>query len=315
MYLIACNGNEHADEILSKPPYDKLTDSIKKFKGDAALYSRRGELLYQNNQFPYAESDYKKAWTLQPNEEHAIDVAKVLIKKNQDSAITFIEKALIKIPESIVLQVSLAKGYQKRNQPEKALAICNQVISKHPNQLDALILKSEILQSLNKNDEALATLEKAYSYAPFDAEIAYDLAFEYAESQNSKALVLADSLIRMDSLKIHPEPYLLKGIYYYTKKNYDAALQQFNTAIKKDYNYLDAHMYKGEMFYDQKRYSDALKTFQLVINITPTYADAYFWMGKTLQAMGNKQEAKLNYQRAYGLDKSLTGAKEAADKL
>jgi hypothetical protein len=31
--------------------------------------------------------------------------------------------------------------------------------------------------------------------------------------------------------------------------------------------------------------------------------------------MGNKDEAKLAYQRAYGLDKSLTEAKEAADKL
>jgi hypothetical protein len=31
--------------------------------------------------------------------------------------------------------------------------------------------------------------------------------------------------------------------------------------------------------------------------------------------MGQKEEAKLNYQRAYGLDNSFTEAKEAADKI
>jgi hypothetical protein len=31
--------------------------------------------------------------------------------------------------------------------------------------------------------------------------------------------------------------------------------------------------------------------------------------------LGNKEDAKLNYQRAYGLDKTLTEAKEATDRL
>jgi hypothetical protein len=31
--------------------------------------------------------------------------------------------------------------------------------------------------------------------------------------------------------------------------------------------------------------------------------------------MGHKAEAKVNYERAYGLDKSMTEAKEAANKL
>jgi hypothetical protein len=38
-------------------------------------------------------------------------------------------------------------------------------------------------------------------------------------------------------------------------------------------------------------------------------------MGKAQQALGNNSEAKLNYLRAYGLDKTLSEAKEAAEKL
>jgi hypothetical protein len=38
-------------------------------------------------------------------------------------------------------------------------------------------------------------------------------------------------------------------------------------------------------------------------------------MGKCQEALGQKDEAKLNYQRAYELDKTFTDAKEAADNL
>jgi hypothetical protein len=38
-------------------------------------------------------------------------------------------------------------------------------------------------------------------------------------------------------------------------------------------------------------------------------------MVKIKQSLGNKDEARLNYQRAYGLDKTLTEAKDSADRL
>ncbi len=65
----------------------------------------------------------------------------------------------------------------------------------------------------------------------------------------------------------------------------------------------------------KKKYTEALKTFQLANTISATFPDAYFWMGRCQEAIGQKEEAKLNYQRAYGLDNSFTEAKEAADRL
>jgi TolA-binding protein len=53
----------------------------------------------------------------------------------------------------------------------------------------------------------------------------------------------------------------------------------------------------------------------LAAKVSPTYAEAYYWMGKTKEAMGKNTEAKSDYQRAYGLDKTLTEAKQAADRL
>jgi tetratricopeptide (TPR) repeat protein len=177
------------------------------------------------------------------------------------------------------------------------------------------MLKSELLKQQNKNNESLAIIEKAYLYAPGDVDLVHQLAFEYAEAKNSRVLSLADSLIKADVEKRHAEPYYFKGLYFENTRNYKEAIKYFDLAIQHDFNFLDAYMDKGQTYYDQKKYADALKTFQLTTTVFPSQSLPYFWLAKTHQALGNKTEARLNYQRAYGLDKTFAEAKDSADHL
>lgn len=313
--VLSCNDNDTTDVFLQQPPFKLLTDSIKQQPGNAALYYKRGVLLYENNQLAYAEEDTRKAWNLDHQETYALGVAQVLAKKNTDSAIAFLQQAVQTLPNSIALKVSLATQLHQKGATNQALAICRQIIQQYPNQIDALLLQAQILKEQHKEEEALATLEKAYTYAPFDVELSYNLAFEYAQRKNPKAINLADSLLKMDSAGIHAEPYYFKGLYYESTGNIPLALQYLDQAIQHDYYFLDAYMEKGHILYNQKKYEQALKTFQLARTVSPTFADAYYWMGKCQEAMGDKTNAKLNYQRAYGLDKTLDEAKQAADRL
>lgn len=313
--FIACTNNDTNDAFLQQPPFKPLTDSIQQQPDNASLYYKRGVLLYENNQLNYAEQDTRKAWDLEHNETYALGVAQVLAKKNTDSAIAFLQQSVQTLPNSIALKISLAKQLHEKGANDQALATCRQIIQQFPNQIDALLLQAQILKSQNKNEDALATLEKAYTYAPFDVELSYNLAFEYAQRKNAKAIALADSLLKMDSSGTHGEPYYFKGLYYENTGNMSLALQYLNEAIQHDYYFLDAYMEKGQILYNQKKYEAALKTFQLASTVSPTFADAYYWTGKSQEAMGDKTNAKLNYQRAYGLDKTLTEAKQAADKL
>jgi tetratricopeptide (TPR) repeat protein len=141
------------------------------------------------------------------------------------------------------------------------------------------------------------------------------LALRLAETKNSLVISLCDSLIKADSLNLHADPYYYKGIYYSAINDKAKALSLFDEAIRHDYNFLDAYIEKGSLLYDEKKFVEALKTFQLANTISNTFPDAYFWTGKCQEAMGQKDEARLNYQRAYELDKTFTTAKEAMDKL
>lgn len=314
--FVACsNKASQQDATLSQPPYNKLTDSIDRAPKDAGLYYRRGSLLYSNGEMHLAENDLRNAWRLDAQEEYALRLTSVLKQKNADTAIAFLQEALKKVPGSIGLHILLAKGYESKNQMDKASTICDDLIKQYPGQLDALMLKSELLKQQNKNSEALAILERAHSYAPGDVDLVHQLAFEYAETKNPKVLLLADSLIKVDVEKRHAEPYYFKGLYYENTGNWREAVKYFDGAIQHDFNFLDAYMDKGQTYYDQKKYSEALKTFQLTTTVFPSESLPYFWLGKTQQAMGNKNEARLNYQRAYGLDKTFTEAKDSAGRL
>jgi tetratricopeptide (TPR) repeat protein len=315
LVFIGCRSHEtDGDAVLSQPPFNALSDSIAKAPGNAGLYYRRGVLLYQNNQVSYAEEDIRKAWQLAPEEEYALSLATLLKKKSADSAIVFLQEALKKLPGSIALQIGLARGYQSRGETAKAAAIADEILNQHPGQLDALTLKSEILSEQNNKSGALAYLEKAYAIMPSDPSLAYDLAYEYAEAKNARALTITDSIIRAATPEFE-KAYYIKGVYLANIGKGAEAIKNFDEAIRINYNFLDAYRDKGQLLLEQKKYGQALKTFELALKIAPASAEFYYLVGKAQQALGNTQEAKLNYERAYGLDKSMTEAKEAAEKL
>ena len=317
-FIQSCNNKEETSgfsEILSQPPYVSITDSLKKNSSDAGMYYRRGILLKKNNYTDPALADFQKAWSLSPQEEYGVAVSNILLQKHPDSAIRFLNQALQKIPSSLFFKLNLAQGYINQNKPAEALKLINDILVTEPTLINALMMKSELLEKTNNKAEALSTLERAWQLAPFDVELSYDLAFKYAEDKNPKALVLADSLLRMDTSGRHAEPYYIKGVYFSNTGNKEKALLFFNEATRHDYYFLDAYLEKGRILYDQKKFAEALKVFQLAATITPTFADAYYWLGKCQEQLNQKEEARLNYRRAYGLDKTLTEAKEAAERL
>jgi tetratricopeptide (TPR) repeat protein len=317
-FVTSCNDNKDTSpysEILSQSPFSSLTDSIKKEPQNDELYFRRAILLNKNNFPEPALADFQKAWSLKKEEKYAFGVGTILSDRKPDSAVRFLDQALKEIPNSLLLHLSLARSYDAQNKTDDALKICDEILQQNPEQVDVLKMKAELLDKKGNKNESIAILEKAYNLAPFDIKLNDDLALKYAENKNPKVIGLCDSLIKKDSLKLHAEFYYYKGIYYSNINDKATALAMFDEAMQHDYYFLDAYIEKGAIFFEQKKYNEALKVFQLVHTISATFADAYYWIAKCQQALGQKEEALLNYQRAYGLDKTFTQAKDSAERI
>ena len=74
-------------------------------------------------------------------------------------------------------------------------------------------------------------------------------------------------------------------------------------------------MEKGFLYHAQHNFTEAIKVFETAITVNNTYADAYYWKAKTYEAMGDKDQALLNYERSLGLDKGLKEAAAAIKRL
>lgn len=221
----------------------------------------------------------------------------------------------VKTMDSLTAQINLAKSYQEKKDYTRALAITDAMLQKFPGQLDAIGIRAEIFKEQGKEQEALALLEKAYALQPRDKETAYNLAYEYAEAKSPKALSLTDTLIKYDKTETVARAWYIKASYYNNTGNAREAMRYYDSSNIADYNFLDTYLDKGRLLFKQKKYDQALKSFALGQKLSPGTADFYFWVAKTQEAMGNKQDAKTNYERAYALDQSLTEAKEAAERL
>lgn len=217
--------------------------------------------------------------------------------------------------DSLSVQISKARTFQANGQHDKAVAIADQMLQKYPGQLDAIAIKADILKALGKKEEALALLEKAYVLQPRDKETAYNLAYEYAEAKNPKALSLTDTLIKYDKTETVARAWYIKAFYYNNMGNEKEALRFYDSSNLADYNFLDTYLDKGKLLFKQKKYEQALKTFALGQKFSPGTAEFYFWVAKSQESIGQKADAKMNYERAYALDKSLKEAKESAERL
>jgi tetratricopeptide (TPR) repeat protein len=304
--ITGCNHNEQSSpysEILAQAPYSSLTDSIRKESNRDDLYFRRAVLLNKNNYPEPALDDFRKAWSLSKKEQYAVVVSNILLEKNIAGAVAFLEEAVKELPESVLLNLQLARAYDAQNRTEQALAVCNTILSRQPDQVNTLELQSELLQKKGDSSGALASLEKAYELVPGNLQLGFKLMYQYAESKNSKTISLADSLIKKDSLKLHADPYYVKGIYYSNINDKTKAIELFNETISQDYNYLNAYIEKGKILFVQKKIAE------------PAFPDAWYWMGRCQEVSGQKEDAKLNYEKAYALDKTFTEAKTAAENI
>ena len=318
IFLISCSNDDKANpyaELLASPAYAAISDSIKENPGESELYFRRAVLLNGNQQPAPALADFQKAWSLDKQEKYAIGIGNIWLTSRPDSAAIFAEQALKELPESLFLKLLLARAYEGDKKMDESIRVLDQILAEYPKQVNAYILKAEILQGMDDRKGATQELEKAYGLLPGNRQLAEELAYEYAETKNPRALVLADSLIKDDSSNQFVAPLYIKGNYFANTGNKKAAIEWFDKTIQRDHRYLNAYIEKGKLLFEDNQADQAFAVFKLANTIAPAFADAWYWMGRCQEKKGEKEEAKQNYKKAFSLDQSFVEAKEAAERI
>ncbi|MEO5998974.1 MAG: tetratricopeptide repeat protein [Chitinophagaceae bacterium] len=309
------NNDSKNAKVLKEPPFKVITDSIDEFPNDAYLYLKRAELLSQKNFTELAFPDFKKAWTIKPDEPTAVlYAANLFMTGRENQAIDLLKECIKKFPGNNEFPRRLSEAYLQSGKSQEALIQFNQLIKIDSNNFEPWFEKGSLLAQLKDTTQAIRCLEKAYALQPLQL-IGVSLANLYAETKNKKALDICNELIVKDTAKELTDAFFIKGIYFANINQFEQALEQFETCINRDWKFTEAYIEKGIILYKDQNIDEALKTFELASRVSNTYPDAYYWMGRCYENIGKKQEARENYMRALSLDKNFEEAKQALRKL
>jgi tetratricopeptide (TPR) repeat protein len=309
IFAVGCKWEDKnkvgSTDILNKPPYAALTDSIKRFPKDAFLYFRRAELLSENNLHETANADE------QTGIRYASNLA--ILGKAGDH-IRLLQTCIEQFPQQPGFKRLLGEAYVQEGKIKQAIGLYNRVLKNDSANFEAWYEKGRLLAQAKDTAGAILALQNAYSIQPV-ATYALELAHLYAESSNAIALRICDNVLQSDSSHELIDPFFIKGIYYSNTKKYELARMQFDSCISRDWKFTQAYIEKGIALFKQKNYDAALNTFRMAATVTSTDPDAYFWMGRCYEAVNKKHEAAEYYERAFELDKNFSEAKEALKRV
>ncbi len=317
LLLLACkpagDKNPFAQQ-LKEPPYAELSVQIEENPQNDSLYFERALLLIQNEQPVAARLDLEKAWSLRPKPEYALALGSQLSETPAEQ-LEFLKKATRQLANNFLLDWALADTWQRNGEPDAALQLTETWMQKGADDPEFVLLHASLLKEKNRTTEALVILESLYSKFPTERNIQAMLALWYANAGNEKVILLCQQMKAADSSQTDPLPHYYRGIYFDARKQFALALIEFDKAIQTDYHFVEAYLEKTAILYDQRKWSDALNVLGKALAVAPDNALVYYWTAKCQQATGDQESARLNYLKAYGLDKSLTEAKQAADQL
>jgi tetratricopeptide (TPR) repeat protein len=190
------------------------------------------------------------------------------------------------------------------------------LLQKSPDNPAFLFMKADALERMKDTSQAMLYYEKADLAAGLFLQAKMKLLQLGAERGESKALLLADSLMLLpQAQKNHSDILLMKGICFIKQGRLKEAETTFDFILKNDYTYLQAYLEKGWILYDRKEYQKALQIFERSTIVKNDFAEGYFWMAKTYQQQKQMDQAIIHYKKSLALDPELTEARDELKSL
>jgi tetratricopeptide (TPR) repeat protein len=179
----------------------------------------------------------------------------------------------------------------------EAERVCQQIISGNHHFFDAIHFLAIVQASLGKNDEALASYDRALALRPDSTEALYNRGNSLRQLKRfNEALASYDR-----ALTLRPDYATAlsnRGVTLYELKRFDEALANYDRALTLRTDYAEAHYNRGNALAELKRFDEALASYDRALALRPDYAEALYNRGVTLYELKRFDEALAGYNRA-----------------
>jgi len=159
---------------------DKIDEEIKNLKCSfSAEYISRGTIYYDDEKYPDAEKEFKKALDVDPgNMDAAIYLGSIYFKQKKfDDAIAFYSEMLKKNPKNDNLLVALALTYEEMQQEDKALQMYESAALNKSKGKVVYVSLYRLYKKKGMDKKATEALDMLVKLNPNDVDVWFNVGF------------------------------------------------------------------------------------------------------------------------------------------
>jgi tetratricopeptide (TPR) repeat protein len=213
----------------------------------------------------------------------------------------------VKSPANLELRGVLAQSCLNAKQYDCALEQYRQILTANPDSAQAHMLLGEALDGLKLREQAIAEFQAAEKAAPGEPNVHFGLGYLlWAQRQDADAA--AEFQAELKNNPSHAQALTYLADVDIRMSHPEAAVPLLEKAIQIDPGLALAHLDLGILYADADRQNDALRELKVAAKLAPEDVNVHWRLGRLYRAMGKKEEAKAEFDKASGITKAADNA-------
>lgn len=317
--LTACKQQEEKEPAgfgtTGDPAIDAVTAQIAQEPDNAYLYAQRGELFYEQNSYDQAIEDLKKAIDLDSTQAayyHVLADAYLDYVRSRE-ALETMELAAKHFPQRIGTLLKLSEFQLILTKYEDSMRTIDRILRQDPQNAEAYFMFGLNFKELGDTARAVNSFKKSVEIEPELTDAWISLGQLYGALEDPIAESYFDNAIKTEP--DNPLTWHAKADYLSDQDDLPGAIQIYKKIITIDPQYEEAYFNAGLLYLDLDSISQAYNQFNMAIGVYPLHIRAYYYRGLSAEMMGNKEQARRDYEQALALAPDYEGPQEGLRRL
>lgn len=293
----------------------EINHAIRTNPGNAENYVRRAEYHRDMANYGDAISDMAFAMGLDSvNEAYHLLLADLYLRSARSQfAIGTLERSAMLFPDSMKTLLKLAEVQLIVRQYDKASGTLRKVLTRDPQNTEALHLLGLMYQEQGNTERALQTYQTITELDSEDAEAWTMLGNLLDMKGDPAALQCFENAIKVDPDYL--QGWHSKAFYLQNHDDIPQAISIYKHIHGIDSTYTDAWLNRGILYLEMDSLLSAARCFDQLISLDTTSAPGYYFNGVVAQKSGDRIAARAYFNKALALEPASARIKEAIEGL
>lgn len=307
-------AQEGAAMVIS-PEIARLSAELAANPRRSDLYYARAQAFYDRESYDEAIADLQQAWQLDSTHAeylHLLADAYLDYFKSRE-ALRTMERAAERFPERIPTLLKLSEFQLILQQHEASLKTIDRVFRLDPQNAEGYFMFGMNFKEMGDTARAINSFQTAVENDPKLIDGWINLGQLQAALGNPIAARYFDSALRISPGNI--QVMHAKAFYLQSQDKLAESLVLFREISSLDPQYTDAYFNAGLLYLDLDSIPQAYKQFQVALETNPVFIEGYYYRGVAAEIMGNKEQARRDYEQALRLAPDYQDAQEGIARL